>query len=98
MALMTRRTSPRWMRIAACLALESRRVVLVRDGHPVFDACSRCGTDGLCNIRAFHKGPDGQDARCVLVCGACSHLVEDRSLEELEAREENPLKGLRDAF
>ena len=86
------------MRIAACLALEGRRVVLPKNGHPVLDTCPHCGTDGLCTVRAFHKDAEGGDARCLLTCDGCGGLVEARDLGVLEKRRENPLKGLRNAF
>lgn len=98
MALMTRATSPRWMRVAACLAMEGRKVVLPKDGHPVMDVCSECGADGLCTVHAFHKDGGGEDVRCLLACGACGRLVEDRSFTELLAREGNPLMGIDEAF
>ncbi len=95
---MTARTAPRALRIAACLALEGRRVVLPRGGHPVYDHCLRCGTLTLATVIAFHKSASGDDARCVVGCDACGRLVEDRLLSELESRPQNPLRGLRDVF
>lgn len=95
---MTGNTAPRWMRMAACLALEGRKVVLPRDGHPVYDTCGECGTEGLCTVRAFHKDATGGDARCVIACDTCGAIAEDRLLAGLEARKENPLKGIRGAF
>jgi len=98
MSLMTRKTSPRWMRIAACLAMEGRKLVLPKDGHPVKDLCRGCRADGLFTIHALHKDGDGRDVRCILSCDGCGRLTEDRSFRELRAREENPLMGLDDAF
>jgi len=97
-ALMTRAGSPRWMRVAACLAMEGRKVVLPKDGHPVMDLCSACGADGLCTVHAFHKNGDGEDVQCLRACDACGQLVEDRSFAELRVRDENPLMGIDDAF
>jgi hypothetical protein len=96
--MMTRASSPRWMRVAACLALEGRRLVMPKNGHPVIDVCQSCGTEGPSTVRAFHKDRAGEDAQCVVVCDECGAIVEDRSLETLEQRRENPLKGIRDAF
>ena len=98
MELMTKKTSPLWMRVSACLALEGRRLVLPKNGHPVMDVCDRCSEDALCTIHAFHKSPDGLDPRCVIACGACGRLKEDRSFHELAERRGNPLKGITDAF
>ncbi len=98
MDLMTRQTNPRWMRVAACLAMEGRRVVLPRDGHPVLDGCVGCGSDGLCTVHAFHKTQAGSDVRCVRSCDACGSMVENRSFDELCTREDNPLMGIDEAF
>lgn len=98
MAIMTRTASPRWMRLAACLAMEGRKVVLPKDGHPVMDLCSSCGADGLCTVHAFHKNGDGADAQCLRACGGCGRIVENRSFAELLAREGNPLMGIEEAF
>lgn len=98
MGLMTKPSSPRWMRIAACLAMEGRKLVLPKDGHPVMDLCGACRVDGLCTVHAFHKNADGADVRCVLSCGSCGSLVENRSFSELATRDGNPLAGLDSAF
>jgi len=98
MDLMTRSTNPRWMRMAACLALEGRRVVLPKDGHPVIDHCDRCNAAGLCTVHAFHKTPSGADVRCLLSCDGCGDVVEGRTFDALRAREDNPLMGIDEAF
>jgi hypothetical protein len=96
--IMTRPGSPRWMRIAACIALEGRRVVLIRDGHPALDRCELCGAEGLFNIRALHKNAEGADTRALQICETCGGIAEGRPLAVLESRPENPVKNFRRAF
>jgi hypothetical protein len=82
MTMMTARGAPRWARLAACLALEGRRVLLIRDGHPVDDDCARCGPRRRWILRALHRIP-GSEARCLLTCTGCGLDVEDRLLTAL---------------
>lgn len=98
MKIMTRKTAPRWMRLAACIAMEGRKLVLVRDGHPVMDRCPRCGIDRLYVLHALHKKPAGGDTRAVIECTTCHDVIEDKSLTVLERRPENPLKRMRGSF
>ncbi len=95
---MTAPSAPLWMRIAGCLAAEGRRVVLPKNGHPVWDDCARCQSTAPATVHAFHKDRRGLDARCILSCDRCGGLVEDRVLSHLEARPENPLAGIARSF
>jgi hypothetical protein len=97
MAIMIRSTSPRWMRLAACIALEGKRVVLPRNGHPILDRCDVCAAVVSWTVHAFHKDPGGE-TRCLQSCDACGTLIEDRSYDSLLEREANPLRGIREAF
>ena len=98
MTIMTRRLAPRWMKVAACLAMEGRRVVLVKDGLEIQEPCGTCEDHGQTSIRAFHKNAAGGDPRCLVVCTQCEAIAESRPLVLLERREGNALKGFRDAF
>ena len=97
MDIMTRSGSPRWMRVSACLALELRKLVLVKDGLQVADTCPSCGSPDAI-IRAFHKNALGGDPRCVLSCETCGHVAENRPLISLEKTQAAALKGFREAF
>lgn len=95
--IMTRPTSPRWMRLSACLALEHRKLVLVKDGFEIADICPNCRSAEAV-IRAFHKNAFGGDPRCIIECHSCGHVTENRPLISLEKNQEQALKGFREAF
>ena len=83
-ATMTARTAPRWIRLAAVLAMEGRRVVLVSEPLPAVDVCPACGHEAIVEVRAFHKNAFGGDPRCVTVCTICAREHERRPLVSLE--------------
>jgi len=97
MRIMVRKSSPRWMRIAGCLVLEKRRLVLVKDGLEVSDACPACSSPEAV-VRGFHKNVFGGDPRCLVTCTACGHVTENRPLITLEQTQGPLLAGFREAF
>ena len=98
MRIMTAKTAPRWMRVAACLALEGRKVVLIKDGLPVLDQCAVCVNPQPARLRVLHKSGPLADPAGVVACPTCGRCAENRPLAILERRAENGLNGLRAAF
>ena len=95
---MTRASAPRWMRLAGCLALEGRTVVLIRDGWPVLDRCAVCTTPPAARLFALHKAADGGDKRALVACPRCGRTAENRPLALIEGRPENRLSGITSVF